>query len=86
MAKKTALNFQFDRFRSLFEAAFFPLFSFALRCPTRSLASPPRTLPDNLQRAAEQPIEIRCQRLVFRNRLLDCLLGRLPLVAQIGQR
>ena len=56
----------------------------ALRCAIQETCCP--HLPDHLQRRAEQPIEIRGQRFVFRDGLLDGLLRRRPLIAQVGQR
>src|ERR1039457_5164814 len=44
------------------------------------------SLPDHLQRAAEQSVEVGGQRLVLGDRLVDGLLGGGPLVAQVGQR
>ena len=35
----------------------------------------PNALPDHLQRAAEEPVEIRGQRLVLGDGLLDGLFG-----------
>ena len=45
-----------------------------------------RVLPDHLQRAAEQAVEIGGQRLVFGDGLLDGLLRGGALVAEIDER